>query len=258
MLFSNSEMAKYINDHFEPVWETVRPVPMLTIDFGNGKTITRTLHGNIATYLCNKDGRVLDIIPGIYTPEGYRERLDQFQLLARYIEFPRFGSTSPQGPNALPVGPRPAVAVKADDILRDYHRRQAELLKAHQAPDVFVMRLDRGKADIENPIKMMAAIDAAKLPKATDKSRPAKPATKAEEIARWDVLAEDTKLNETIRREMIHRKLTEAGAVTPDQIVKWLYKDVLHADLDDPYLGLGEALFKNYPFAEEEAKTARP
>jgi hypothetical protein len=29
---------------------------------------------------------------------------------------------------------------------------------------------------------------------------------------------------------------------------------VLHADLDDPYLGLGKSLFANYPFAAEDKK----
>jgi hypothetical protein len=32
-----------------------------------------------------------------------------------------------------------------------------------------------------------------------------------------------------------------------------MYKEVLNADLDDPYLGLGRVLFANYPFAKEDA-----
>jgi hypothetical protein len=41
--------------------------------------------------------------------------------------------------------------------------------------------------------------------------------------------------------------------VRPDEVTRPIYRDVLHADLDDPYLGLGEALFANYPFAQEDA-----
>jgi hypothetical protein len=33
-----------------------------------------------------------------------------------------------------------------------------------------------------------------------------------------------------------------------------MYKEVLHADLDDPYLGLGKLLFDNYVFSAEEKK----
>jgi hypothetical protein len=33
-----------------------------------------------------------------------------------------------------------------------------------------------------------------------------------------------------------------------------IYKDVLHADLEDPYLGIGKMLNEKYPFGREEAK----
>ena len=75
MLFSSADVAKQINDMFEPAWETVRPVPTVTIDFGNGEKITRTLHGNIATYVCTREGTVLDVLPGIYEPKAYTHRL---------------------------------------------------------------------------------------------------------------------------------------------------------------------------------------
>ena len=74
MLFSSETVAKAIN-------KSVRPVPIVTIDFGNGHTITRTLHGNIATYLCNANGTVFDILPGIYEPTEYLKQLNQFTLL---------------------------------------------------------------------------------------------------------------------------------------------------------------------------------
>ena len=36
MLFSNEKVADYINKNFEPAWQSVRDVPMVTIDFGKG------------------------------------------------------------------------------------------------------------------------------------------------------------------------------------------------------------------------------
>ena len=35
-------------------------------------------------------------------------------------------------------------------------------------------------------------------------------------------------------------------------MTRWLDREVLHADLDDPYLGLGKILFDTYPFAKED------
>ena len=79
------------------------------------------------------------------------------------------------------------------------------------------------------------------------------PPLSSSELATWNALAQDTRLNETTRRAQIHDLLARAGLVRPEQVVKPLYKDVLHADLDDPYLGLGSTLFGSYPFATEEA-----
>ena len=77
MLFSRKEIADFINQTFEPVWESVRAVPIVRVDFGNGRVITRTLHGNIATYVCDSGGRVLDVLPGIYEPGSYVDRQNE-------------------------------------------------------------------------------------------------------------------------------------------------------------------------------------
>ncbi len=70
-----------IQQHFEPVWVSVRPVPQITIDFGNGHTVHRTLHGNVATWICFSDGSVLDILPGVYSPEFWNDELQQLAAL---------------------------------------------------------------------------------------------------------------------------------------------------------------------------------
>ena len=109
------------------------------------------------------------------------------------------------------------------------------------------------KARIENPIKLLAR----RRGQGFRGSRPDRAGTGVG-VAGWKELAEDTRINETLRRRQIHEKLTAIGPVPADDLVKWLYKDVLHADLDDPTLGLGEVLNKNYPFADEERKATSP
>jgi len=61
-------------------------------------------------------------------------------------------------------------------------------------------------------------------------------------------LASDTQINERQRRLQIHRHLLKSGLKPPATLKTWLYREVLHADLDDPYLGLKHVLFDNYPF----------
>jgi len=234
VLFSNEEVARFINQNFEAAWESVRPVPVVQIDFGGGTKVIRTLHGNIATYLCNADGQVLDILPGIYTPTRYLQNLGQFKLLASYLVQ---RSREPQ-----------------ETRLRSYHLVQAEALKQNLPPAQLVRNLFVSKMAIENPIKLVLAstaggvtADEVGLPLA----RPNLNLASSEDLANWKLLAEDTRINESTRRRQIHEMLADKMNVRPKTITKWLYRDVLHADLDDPYLGLGNVLFANYPFKDK-------
>jgi len=230
-LFSRDDVANFINANFEPAWESVRPVPMIHIDFGNGTKLTRTLNGNIATYATTAEGQVLDIIAGIYDPEGYKTRLAQLQLLANYVD--------QQGKE------------KRAERLRQYHKDVAEALKKDEAVPQFINAAIMSKARIEGGLKAM-------LVKGAKNAKPAAPATppgkdlKPDELANFKYLLEDTRANETIRRRQVSEMLTATGAVLPTAIVKKLYKDILLADLDDPYLGLGSTLFGNYPFKDED------
>ena len=238
MLFSRADVALFINRNFESAWESVRPVPTVRIDFGNDTVVTRTLHGNIATYVCTRQGDVLDILPGIYEPSAYLKGLDQFRLLAHYVD--------QQG------------AQNRQARLRDYHQRQAEALAKNQAPDVFVNTAGVSKAGIERSIfavlvPAQKAAAAYTLPKSPEERRRDRlNLFTPEDVASWNLLSEDTRINETARRRQIHDLLAAAGPVRPNDVVKQVYREALHTDLDDPYLGLGNVLFANYPFAREE------
>ena len=54
-----------------PAWEMVRPVPHVTIDFGNGKRLVRTVRGNAVMYLVSPEGKVFDAYPGVYTKDDF-------------------------------------------------------------------------------------------------------------------------------------------------------------------------------------------
>lgn len=83
MLFAQPQLRDFIAANFIPAWESVRDVPTLTIDFGGGRVLKRTYNGNVAAYLCAPDGRVLDILPGLSTPEAYLRDLRAALALAR-------------------------------------------------------------------------------------------------------------------------------------------------------------------------------
>jgi len=59
-LYANTEVAKYLREHFVLHWKSVRPVPKITIDFGDGRKLERTITGNSIHYVLDTEGRVVD------------------------------------------------------------------------------------------------------------------------------------------------------------------------------------------------------
>jgi hypothetical protein len=71
VLYSNAEVAAVLRDRFVLHWETVRPVPIITIDFGDGRKLERTITGNSIHYVLDSSGRLLEALPGLYGPRAF-------------------------------------------------------------------------------------------------------------------------------------------------------------------------------------------
>src|ERR1044071_4646137 len=56
VLYPNAEVSAMLRDRFVLHWQTVRPVPVVTIDFGDGRKLERTLTGNSIHYVLDSDG----------------------------------------------------------------------------------------------------------------------------------------------------------------------------------------------------------
>src|SRR4029453_9263171 len=72
-LYSNKEISEFLRVNFVLHWQSVRPVPKVTIDFGDGRKLERTLTGNSAHYVLASDGTPLDVLPGLYSPLAFRQ-----------------------------------------------------------------------------------------------------------------------------------------------------------------------------------------
>ena len=224
MLFSNDNIARLVNEGFEPTWQSVRPVPLVTIDFGSGHKATRTLHGNIATYICTPSGHVVDVLPGLYSPDVFLIRLQQLMLAA---------STAPKSPAGFA------------DWLAKRHAKQAP-----RQPGAKKSRLDMSKTVvIELPLILALKGFAPEPPADVAKLLESK-----EELTVWKALVAETQANDTDRRSQIGEFLGESGPIPPAAMTKWLYREVLGADIDDPWLGLKE-LAEAQVFNQVEAPT---
>jgi hypothetical protein len=75
ILYSNSDIAQYLRNNYVLHWKSVRPAPRITIDFGDGRKIERTITGNSIHYILAPDGTVIDAIPGLYSSQAFLEYL---------------------------------------------------------------------------------------------------------------------------------------------------------------------------------------
>ncbi len=77
VLYANAEVSGYLRKHFVLHWKSVRPVPKVTIDFGDGRVLERTITGNSIHYVLDADGRPVDGLPGLYGPKAFLRGLDR-------------------------------------------------------------------------------------------------------------------------------------------------------------------------------------
>lgn len=75
ILYTDPSIAKLLRENFVLHWQSVRPAPRITVDYGDGRKIVRTITGNSIHYLLDSDGSVLDGLPGLYDPKEFAEYL---------------------------------------------------------------------------------------------------------------------------------------------------------------------------------------
>lgn len=84
-LYANEEVSKVLRERFVLHWKSVRPVPKVTIDFGDGRKLERTITGNSIHYILTPDGQVVDAIPGLYGPKAFVRHITRGEGLARLV-----------------------------------------------------------------------------------------------------------------------------------------------------------------------------
>lgn len=72
-LYPDERVSAMLRRRFVLHWSSERPAPRLTIDYGDGRQITRTITGNSAHYVLDAEGSPIDVIPGLYGPGAFVE-----------------------------------------------------------------------------------------------------------------------------------------------------------------------------------------
>ena len=85
-LYANTELSKWLRSNFILMWSTERPVPKVTIDFGDGRTIHTTTTGNSAHFIRDARGEVVDVLPGVYAPVPFKAELEKTLALIATLD----------------------------------------------------------------------------------------------------------------------------------------------------------------------------
>ena len=152
-LYANEAVSKVLRDRFILHWESVRPVPKVTIDFGDGRKLERTLTGNSIHYVLDSDGRVIDALPGLYGPQAFLRGLDDAE----------------RAMNDAKVATKSGIETARIAFLQDYHERKAKEILAAWNRDLGQLGLadvSKGAAQPSAPVQPRAvAANAVARPK---------------------------------------------------------------------------------------------
>ena len=71
VLYPNKNVSEYLRGNYVLHWQTVRPAPRITVDFGDGRKIERTVTGNSIHYVLDENGTVINALPGLNSPKDF-------------------------------------------------------------------------------------------------------------------------------------------------------------------------------------------
>ncbi len=190
-------------------WQKLRPAPKVSIDFGDGHKLERTLKGSTVTYLCRPDGKVIDAYPGLYTSADFLPLLSQGKL--------HLQDTSEQ--------------------LRQWHLAQTP------APEPRFVTTS--KALLESPL-LNALGNPAKPPSGTAPDLSLQPLSRNQVLQQLaappdttpeQLVALDSQRYLVSVRPLVQQHLAQ-DLRTPEGWMRPLFTEVLQVPIDDPYLGL--------------------
>jgi hypothetical protein len=85
VLYPDPAVRKLLSESYVLHWSSERPVPLVTIEFGDGKVLKRTVTGNAAHYVFTSDGNAVDVLPGVYPPTVFHQCLTESLAFATAV-----------------------------------------------------------------------------------------------------------------------------------------------------------------------------
>ncbi|MCC6624204.1 MAG: hypothetical protein IT385_23335 [Deltaproteobacteria bacterium] len=248
LLYPDAAVRAALHDRFVLHWESVRKAPKITIDFGDGRVLTRTVTGNSLHYLLDGQGRVVDALPGLVGPEAFVAWLDRVSPFAisagrlddRAFAKARAGQHGTWKADGLARWRDALAAIGVDvpndaDALRAATTEEALGRLAARRPTALRIAPEHvGFFDRIFPTAEEAA------PLAITKAAVERP------MLPWlrnlrGIIARDEIHNETVLHTAIHDLFDADASLVPEPITRRIYAGVFLTPLDDPFMGLAPA-----------------
>ncbi len=263
-IYANEQIATVLKDRFILHWQSVRPVPRITIDFGDGRRIERTITGNSLHHLLDTEGRPLEVLPGLCGPGPFLSWAE-----ASYGLFARLQATASLRQRARELRSHHVSAYNG--LVTSWQRDLATVGAADRAPAVadVVVRptalvaapVAVTKALVEIPmVAMMASLgdrlaartdetlwpDLAELYRDGARLAPSSVAVMARKttvtpamIDRFEQsLAEDAVRNEYVFHRRIHQWFAAGEVQSLPELTERVYDELFLTPDEDPWLGL--------------------
>ncbi|HYC60649.1 MAG TPA: hypothetical protein VEK79_13875 [Thermoanaerobaculia bacterium] len=245
LLYSDDTIARIMREDYVLHWHSVRPVPLVTIEMGDGRVIRQTITGNSAHYLLSSDGAVLDMLPGLYSPDAFRERLEEWVQLDREVAGPRRAMKLQQY-HQLRFGETNARAIELGISRAQYSGQQPVWIAQQQARskaaiEIPMMRqLQRGGVDVARTLPVARAeSDEVRFSESTlALMRTKQTLTDALLDNLRRTVASDTQTNEYDLHRRVHEWFARGEVTDLQSLNERVYDELFQTPSSDPWLGL--------------------
>ena len=278
LLYSDPAVSAALRERVVLHWSSERPVPKVTVDYGDGRRLVGTVTGNSVHYLLDARGRLVDALPGLHAPHRFLAWVEQSarrasewaplsdaELLARlrdeheraagalaeslvrelralgWEEGAARAAWAAAEPAALAVGAadRPPTAADAAPLALTKSAAELPVLAAlGMPPPAPAPELAVVQLARTGAWRAALAPESVELVLARAPARPRTDVEGALERTRESV-SEDGLRNEAFLHRRIHERLA-ASAALPDwrTFNAWVYAELFLTPAGDPWLGL--------------------
>jgi len=248
-LYPNEALSALLRERFVLHWESMRPVPQLSVDLGDGRRIERTLTGNSAHYVLDAQGRPFDVIPGLLVPDEFARRIaaaadalaralgTDFAAARRVFHQGRAGRSASRGVGIVaPSGTAAPTGIAAEAMERTISKSAVE------SPVLAALASAPAPAVVPAEPSPRIAVTLDRRSRAVIAKHVGAGAAGGELRARFEgTLWLDSALSAVVLHDTLHAWFA-AGWQPADlaELDERVYAELFRTPLDDPWMGLAD------------------